>query len=281
MADKQQAQFEDEMQKKLMENPMFDSLVNYLMNIAPGGKSSYIVITKDVSVFNGSIKYGRARLSFDFYVENNGAVNTLVFDFRDIYDRIVAHAKNQDHTEGSDCEAFVYDVLKQAGFDNHYVCLFENYQDKLSIDKDEYSTFGISLINYEDNRFNKFTPWAGVLFKVLEALDAVNGFTGTKKLNKLTREEVDKCAKKLPFRFWLIMIAGYALILVGLIMLFSSWPAWLKWILGIILIIIGLICGPNFTWFAVSNRKEYENNSGDLLKKFHKPSKKIFYTIKD
>ncbi len=283
MADKTQSQHEDEIQKKLKENPMFDTLCSYLMNGVPGGKIVYVSLTDDVSIFTGTMRYGKARLFFDIYVENNGAINTIVFDLREIYDRIVAKADNQDHKEGSDCEQYVYQVLKKAGFDNHYVCLFESYNDLLSQDKDEYSTFGISLINYEDDNFNKFTPWASVLYKVLEAIDAVNGYSGSQKLNKLKKDDVDRAACKMPPIFLAVMIGGYVLMIgaILLIALNKAWPGAVNWILGIILIIAGLICGPNFTWFAIRNKKEYNTNSGDLLNNFHKPVKKIFLTIKD
>lgn len=281
MAEKTKAALEDEIQKKLLNNPMYDTLVQYFKHFAPGGKCASIYFTDDISCIICAIKYGTARLYMDVYIEKTGAINTMVFDFREIFDHVVVNDGKQDHGQGSDFESFIYDIITQSGFDGRNLCLFNGYQDQLSEDKDKekYCALGVCLIDYEDPEFNPVTPWASVLNKILNALDVING----EKLNKLVKQDVDKAGTYYAFSYWMIMIAGYVAILGGilLIALNKSWPAFINWILGIVLILAGLLCGPNFTWFIFRHNKEYRTTTGDVLKEFIKPEKQIFNTLED
>lgn len=270
-----------EIEKKLLDNPMYDSLAGYFKFKVPGGKLGRVRFTEDGSVVICAMRYGKAILYLDVYVEGNGAINTMVFDFRDIFDKYVAKKAVEKH--GSDYEDFVYKILRQANFDPKYVCLFSNYKGGIENDEEKYSAFGISLVGYKDDRFNLFTPWAGILSDVLDALDAVNGFVGDAKKNKITRKDVDEAAVKSPLRLWLLIILGYLAIIGGLALIIfnNNWWPFVKWLVGIALIIGGLIFGPCVHWATVSGKKDYYNNSGDALKNFHRPEKKMFITVAD
>lgn len=279
MADKTKAELEDAIQKKLLSNPMYDTLVQYFKHFAPGGKIASVYFSEDISCLVCGIKYGAVHLYFDVYVENTGAINTMVFDFREVFDHLVAKAEKQDHGYGSDFETFVYDMIRQTGFEGRNLCLFKEYQDQQSDDKEKYCALGVCLIDYEDSEFNPVTPWAGVLNKVLYALDALT----ENEFNKLKKEDVDRAGTFFALPYWSAMIAGYVAILGGILLIAvnKAWPAFLNWILGIILILAGLLCGPNLTWFILRHNKEYRTTTGDVEKDFIKPSKFIFTTLED
>lgn len=268
-----------EIEKKLLDNPMYDSLVSYFKYKAPGGLVGRVRFSEEDSVIICKMKYGKATLYFDVYVETNGAINTMVFDFRDIFDKYVAKKTVEKH--GSDYVDYVYDVLNQAKFEPQYVCLINNYKGGIQDDEELYDTFGISLVGYKNENFNLFTPWAGVLNEILNALDAVNGFVDKDKKNKLTRKDVDAAAVKYPLLFWIMVLLGYLSIIGGiaLIVVNKTWAPFLKWLVGIVLVIGGLLFGPLEHSVVRSKAKEYYNNSGEIIKKFHRPEKKRFITI--
>lgn len=272
---------EREVEKKLMDNPMYMALSYFFQYGTPGGKIGKVKFAKESSVIICGMKYGKADLYFDAYIEESGAVNTMVFDFREVFDKYVAKKVVEKHE--SDYEDFVYEVLRQAKFDPEYVCLFSNYKGGLINDDERYAAFGISLVGYTSEEFNLFTPWAGVLNEILNAIDAVLGFKGNDKKNKLTRQAVDKAAAKYP-TFSIILIAlGYLAIIGGIVLLIvnKSWAPFLKWLLGIVLILVGLFCGPILNCSMAAYNKSYYKNSEDAMKRFHVAEKKMFPTIKD
>lgn len=270
-----------EIEKKILDNPMYNSLAAYFNLKAPGGKLGKVRFTEEGSVVICAMRYGEARLYADIYVEENGAINTMVFDFREIFDLYVAKQAVEKH--GADYEQFVFKVLNQANFDPQYVCLFNEYKGGMENDEEKYSTFGICLVGYKDEQFNMFTPWAGVLNRILNALDEVNGFTDSNKKNKLTRKAVDEAAVMFPIQGWVLVILGYLAIIGGiaLIIFNKEWLKAVKWIVGILLVLVGIFCGPGVHLSTVSDKKGYYKNSGDLLEKFHRPERKMFITIKD
>lgn len=270
---------EKQIENKLLDNPMYGSLVGYFKYKAPGGRLGKVRFTKEDSTVICTMKYGKARLYIDAYIDENGAITAMVFDFRDIFDKYVAKKTVEKH--GDDYVDYVYDVLRQAKFEPQYVCLLNNYKGGIQGDEELYETFGISLVGYKNENFNLFTPWAGVLNEVLNALDAVNGFAGDDKKNKLTRKDVDDAAVKYPLMFWVIILLGYLAIIGGIVLIVvnKTWAPFLKWLVGIVLVIGGLLFGPLEHFFSRSNTKDYYKNSGDIMKKFHKPEKKRFITI--
>ena len=272
---------EPAIENKLKDNYYYMSLGKYFSTKAPGGKFARVQFTHGISQVIAVMKYGKARIYINAYVEESGAVNTLVFDLREVFDKIVVNQENQDHGTDSDYEQWLYNVFKIAHFDKHNLCLFEDYQGGI-IDDDEYfSAIGVCLIDYFDTTFNAFTPWASVVNKVLNALDTINGFEGKNKLNRLTKKDVDAAAISYPMIFWIVIALGFVAIIGGilLIALNSAWPAVVNWILGIIMILAGLFFGPMMIWTYKTDVKEYNTNSGDALKKAIKPSKHLFNTL--
>ncbi|MCH5180493.1 MAG: DUF308 domain-containing protein [Erysipelotrichales bacterium] len=272
---------ENSIHKKFLSNPMYNSLYCYFNYKAPGGRLGRVKYTKEHSIVICQMKYGKARLYFDVHLDENGAVNTMVFDFRNIFDKFIAKKSVEKH--GSDYEEFVYKVLYKTKFSLRNVCLFRNYEGGIVGDNEKYPAFGISLVDYTNDKFNLFTPWAGVLNEVLDALDAVNGFVGDNKKNKLTRKDIDEGAVKSPLMGIMLIVAGYLAIVGGLalIIINKSWIPFFKWVVGIILILAGLFFGPCIHLVTRTEKKEYYSNSGDSLKNFHKADKKMFITIED
>ncbi len=272
-----------EIEKVLIDNPMYSSLAAYFNTKAPQGRLGRVKFTDTDSVVICVMGYGKARLYLDVHVEKNGAINTMVFDFRDIFDKYITKTKEIVKEHGEDYEEFVFKVLRQANFDPKNVCLFSNYKGGIEDDEEKYPAFGISLVGYTNPKFNTFTPWAGVLDEVLNALDAVNGFVDKDKKNRLTKKDVDAAAIKFPVKGWIMIGLGYAAIVGGLaLVIFNrSWPAFLRWIVAIILILLGSFFGPMIHLSVHSDKKNYYNNSGDLLKKFHRAEHKMFPTVKE
>jgi len=266
--------------KALLDNHMYMSLMYYFKYGAPGGDIWRVKFTKERSIVICKMRYGKSNLYFEAYIDEKGAVNTMVFNFREIFDKYVAKKAVEKH--GDDYEDFVYKVLRQANFAPDYVCLFSNYKGGF-IDDEEYPAFGISLVGYKNEEFNLITPWAGVLNEVLNAIDEVLGFKGNDKKNKLTRQAVDKAAVKYPMMGVLAIALGYLAIIGGIILLIvnKSWAPFLKWLLGIVLILAGLFFGPMIHLSVISDKKGYYSNSGDIMKKFHVTEKKMFPTVKD
>lgn len=258
--------------KKLVDNPMFESFNNYLKKY---GSVGYLKVTEEQSVYLGSIRYGKSRVYFNVYVDKKGAISDMIFDLRNVYEVY----KGQNVKTGE--MVFINDVdihERLHEFSNdHYFC--GEYDSGFKDDK-PYFALGISLVGYRNDKFNKYTPWAGAIYEVLEALDKAYGFEGKDKKNKIKREDVDKTANSFPIPYYAITALFYIVGIIGLALIVSAIAKRINgavgWIFGIICIIVFLWFGLICTFTPITHKKEYFNNSGDLEKHFFEAEKSIF-----
>ncbi|MGN0803957.1 MAG: hypothetical protein ACI4MS_01055 [Candidatus Coproplasma sp.] len=253
---------------------MFESFDAYLRRY---GKVGYVKVTENQSVYIGGVRYGKSYVYFNAYVDSKGAISDLIFDLRNVYEVYKGTNVKTGKLVFMD-EIDIHKSLRAYSNDRGYF----GVNDYESGDKNDkpYFALGISLVGYRNGKFNKYTPWAGAIYEVLEALDKAYGFEGKDKKNRIKREDVDKEANRTGAFFYFITglaylagIAGVVLILLGI---FKKISPVLGWIVGVIGIIIFLLIGLNFTMFAIRHKKEYYNNSGDLEKNFSEAKESMF-----
>ena len=272
-------------QKELFENPLLDTYRTFMQGKARWG---YVFVTDTWAKYQTIWRYGKAKLVIDLYVDPNGAITDMVFDVRDIFDAYKDKKENVIFNAKTHEVAFINyaDIVENLNdySKDHYFKIRDykhGYEEDVAEDEDEpFLAMGISLVDYYNDGFNKYTPWAAVMFEFLEALDEALGFEGKEKKNRITRQEVDKRAARLPVGYWvitflidLLFVGAILLIVLGII---GKIPAWCGWVFGILLALPTLPFGIVFTKELWDVPKQYKTNTGDMEKKCIEPTKSAF-----
>ena len=231
------------------------------------------------------LRYGKAKVTIDFYVDKDGAITDMIFDVREIFEKFKDKKDNVVKNKKTGETVFIndYDIVERLSLysrDRYFKCRNYKHGYENGEDDDEFMALGISLIGYNNVNFNKYTPWASVLFEFYEALDRALGFEGKEKKNTINRLMVDKIAPKLPFAFWLITFAVNLFCLGGLLLIILGIakviPTWAGWVFGLLVFLPSLFLSISLDYQLIITPKEYRNNSGDMEKHYKAPTESAF-----